>query len=74
MLSVARAEFNNIWLRKRFHRTYFVAEYGQVCRSLTICMHSNYEVISHAFRLPQLVGVAIVYHVITVETVVTSQA
>ncbi len=39
-----------------------------VCGSLTICMHSDYEVISHGFGLPQLVGVTIVHHVITVET------
>lgn len=44
--------------------------YQNVCTrgSLTICMHSDYEVIPHAFGLPQLVGVTIVHHVITAET------
>lgn len=42
--------------------------YQNVCGSLTICMHSGYEVISHAFGLPQLVGVTVVHHVITAET------
>ena len=29
-------------------------------------MHADHEVISHGFGLPQLVGVAVVHHVITV--------
>lgn len=32
--------------------------------SLTVCVHSNDEVISHGLGLPQLVGVAIMDHVI----------
>lgn len=36
--------------------------------SPTICMHSGYKVISHSFGLPQLVGMAVVHHVETVET------
>lgn len=28
-------------------------------------MDSNYEVVSHGFSLPQLVGVAVVHHVVT---------
>lgn len=31
----------------------------------TICVDSCYEVVSHGFGLPQLVGVAVVNHVIT---------
>ena len=31
----------------------------------TICMYSNDEVISHGLSLSQLVGVAVVHHVIT---------
>lgn len=39
-----------------------------VCVSLTVCVHSNDEVISHGFGLPQLVGVAVVHHVVTAQT------
>lgn len=37
-----------------------------IAGSLTICVHSGYEVVSHGFSLPQLVGVTVVHHVITV--------
>lgn len=39
---------------------------GLAC-GLTICVDAHYEVISHGFGLPQLVGVTVVHHVITME-------
>lgn len=33
-------------------------------RVLTVCVHSNDEVIPHSLGLPQLVGVAVMHHVI----------
>lgn len=36
--------------------------------SPTVCVHSDHEVISHCLGLPELVGVAIVHHVVAVRT------
>lgn len=34
----------------------------------TICVHAHYEAVSHGFGLSQLVGVAVVHHVVAAET------
>lgn len=41
--------------------------YVYIILSLTVCVYSNNEVISHGLGLPQLVGVAVMYHVIAVK-------
>lgn len=39
-----------------------------MCFSLTVSMHPDYEVIPHGLGLSQLVGVAVVNHVIAADT------